>query len=156
MITKKYRSLCLTLLIANLVFIWGNSLLPGHVSAALSQWVKDLLTSLFGGAPDREEGHGLLRKLAHFAEFAGLGIWLSWLAGMHLKTLMRSVTLSLACGFTAACVDEAIQLLTPDRGPRFTDVLIDTAGVAVGIGLLWLAVRIYQKKKTKIFGGKEQ
>lgn len=146
--TVRRRNLCLALLIANLLFIWGNSLLPGHVSAALSQWVRGVLSKLFGGLPDSGGGHGLLRKLAHFAEFAGLGLWLSWLTGMHRKTIFGSVTLSLACGFAAACADEAIQLLTPDRGPRFTDVLIDTAGVAVGIGVLWVCVRIYQKKKN--------
>jgi len=154
--TEKRRALCLALLIANLAFIWGNSLLPGHISEALSQWVKGLVSFLLGSAPDDGGGHGLLRKLAHFTEFAGLGLWLSWLTGMYQKNLWRSVMLSIACGFAVACVDEAIQLLTPDRGPRFTDVLIDTAGVAVGIGLLWLCVRSYQRKKQKIFGGKEQ
>ena len=151
----KRRNICLALLVANLLFIWGNSMLPGEASAALSLWVKGILSALFGGMPDSGGGHGLLRKLAHFTEFAGLGIWLSWLTGMYRKTILRSVTLSLACGFTAACVDESIQLITPDRGPRFTDVLIDTAGVAVGIVLLWLAYEIVIKKTKTKNGGNE-
>ena len=149
----KRRNICLALLVANLLFIWGNSMLPGEASAALSLWVKGILSALFGGMPDSGGGHGLLRKLAHFTEFVGLGIWLSWLTGMYRKTILRSVTLSLACGFTAACVDESIQLITPDRGPRFTDVLIDTAGVAVGIVLLWLAYEIVINKKSKTKNG---
>jgi len=99
-------------------------------------------------------GTGLLRKLAHFAEFCTLGACLSCLTGMRLKTLMGSVTLSLACGSAAACVDEALQHLSPGRGPRLTDVGIDTAGVAVGITLLWIGYNIYQKTKNKS-GGKQ-
>ena len=147
--SRKRRNICLVLLIANLLFIWGNSLLPGEASEALSLWVKGMISALFGGMPDSGGGHGLLRKLAHFAEFAGLGLWLSWLTGMYRTTILRSATLSLACGFTAACVDESIQLLTPDRSPRFTDVLIDTAGVAVGIALLWLTFKLLQQKRKQ-------
>ena len=152
--THKRNVLCTVALAANLLFIWGNSLLPGEASAALSQFVKDILSMFLPEGPAEDSGDGLLRKLAHFAEFACLGWLLSCMTGMHLKTILRSVTLSLVCGFTAACIDEALQHLSPGRAPRFTDVLIDTAGVAVGIGILWLGYRISKRKKQKFFGGK--
>ena len=41
--TKNRLRLCAALLIANLAFIWGNSMLPGEVSGAFSDWVKSLL-----------------------------------------------------------------------------------------------------------------
>ena len=138
--------LCVCLLIVNLMFIWGNSLLPGQVSGAISHWVKDLLESIFGaGGGDPSTGHGLLRKLAHFTEFSCLGMCLCWLFSM----LRKPVVLSLLCGFSAACVDETIQCFVPDRGPGIKDVLIDTAGVAVGIGLLLLGYTMYKKQKLK-------
>jgi len=128
--------------------------MPASVSSAFSQWVRDLISLIFTGDASHGMGTGLLRKLAHFAEFCTLGACLSCLTGMRLKTLMGSVTLSLACGSAAACVDEALQHLSPGRGPRLTDVGIDTAGVAVGITLLWIGYNIYQKTKNKS-GGKQ-
>ena len=47
--TDKRLRLCYCLLVLNLAFIWGNSLLPGEVSDAFSDWVKELLASLFPG-----------------------------------------------------------------------------------------------------------
>ncbi len=141
--TKSRMALCIALTAALLIFIWGNSCLPAHISAAFSRWVKNLLGFLFSqGSEGAQTGHGLLRKIAHFGEFALLGICLCWLMGM----LGKKFPLSLMCGFLVACTDELIQCFIPDRGPAFTDVLIDTAGVAVGIGLLLGAFAIYKKK----------
>ena len=46
----------------------------------------------------------------------------------------------------AALVDESIQLFTPDRGPRLTDVWIDTSGAVTGIMLLLLGHPFLKKK----------
>lgn len=116
-----------------LCFIWGNSLLPGQVSGAISDWVREVLAVLLPGEiPGVTSGGGLLRKLAHFTEFAALGASLAWRFGM----LEKRKILALACGTAAACVDETIQLFVPDRGPAIRDVAIDTCGVIVGILLL--------------------
>jgi len=131
--TKKRIRICTVLLILNIAVIWGNSLLPGSISGAISGWVRDLLASLFPSKPgEPDSGHGLLRKLAHFTEFSFLGALLTWLFAMVQK---RKV-LALPCGFLVAGVDETIQRFIPERGPSFTDVLIDTAGVTAGILLL--------------------
>ena len=136
---KKFR-LCVTLLAINVAFIWGNSLLPGAVSGAISQWVKEVLQTLLG-LDGSETGHGLLRKIAHFTEFSCLGALLAWLFSM----LKRQRLWALLCGGAVACVDEFIQCFVPDRGPAFTDVLIDTAGVLLGICLLTVGYGIYRK-----------
>lgn len=143
--TQSRMRLCITLLILNLVFIWGNSLLPGEVSKAFSQWVKALLTHVTPGVSDSQQGHGLLRKIAHFTEFSCLGLLLCWLVSMLGKRPWRS----LIYGFLAACTDETIQCFVPDRGPGIRDVLIDTAGVALGIGLLLAGHAIYRNKKKQ-------
>ena len=143
--TKGRMRLCTALLILNLAFIWGNSLLPGDLSAALSQWVKDLIAAIFGSKGDPHAGHGLLRKLAHFTEFCCLGMCLTWLNVM----LGKSARLSFLLGFLVACTDEIIQCFIPDRGPAVKDVLIDTMGVTLGIGLLLAGHAIYHNKKLK-------
>jgi len=125
--------LCAALLIANLVFIWGNSLLPGEVSGAFSDWVRAVLAKFFPGDGMEPSAGGLLRKVAHFTEFALLGMLLSWLFGM----LQKNPALSFGCGVLAACVDETIQRFVPDRGPSILDVGIDTCGVLTGMLLLY-------------------
>ena len=137
--TNTRLRLCIALLILNLMFIWGNSLLPGEISGAFSRWVKELL----GIAPgDPHTGHGLLRKLAHFTEFACLGLCLQWLHSMLQKPMWRS----LCWGVGAACADECIQMFVPDRGPAVKDVLIDTSGVCLGVCLLWICIILKFKK----------
>jgi VanZ family protein len=143
--TEKRLRLCAALIVVNLCFIWGNSLLPGEISGAISDAVKNLLRwclSFLNLPSGGGGGGGLLRKVAHFTEFACLGGLFTWLFSM----LRRPAWLALGCGFLAACVDETIQIFVPDRGPSVFDVLIDTAGVAVGVTLLLLLHHIKRKQ----------
>lgn len=145
--TKKRMGWCIACLILNLTFIWGNSLLPGEISGALSNWLGDVLSKLIPGyeAGMPQEGRGLLRKLAHFGEFALLGMCLRWLFGMLQKT-PKLYFFSAACGAAVAFVDEGIQMFVPDRGPGLWDVGIDCLGVCLGIVLLSV---IHHKVKLK-------
>ena len=120
--------LCAVLILLNLAFIWGNSLLPGEASAALSNWLGGLL-GLDPAAPSG--GTGLLRKLAHFSEFACLGGLLSWLAHLKGERGFHLFALALLGGLLTACIDESIQMLVPERGPGLVDVWIDTSSAAL-------------------------
>lgn len=142
--TDKRMRICTALLVLNLCFIWGNSLLPGEISGAFSDWVKSILELLLPGDEMRPSGGGLLRKLAHFTEFAGLGIWLFWLFSM----LGKRGIFALPCGALAACVDETIQMFVPDRGPSLKDVGIDTCGVVTGMILLQIGYVLWKRKYT--------
>ena len=121
-------------------------MLPAHISAAISGFVRDVVSLFLGGEGSGEPvfGEGILRKIAHFIEFTCLGSLLCWLFSM----LKKHRLMALGCGFLAACVDESIQLLVPGRGPRVTDVLLDSVGVGCGILLLIAGYTIYQKKKS--------
>lgn len=143
--TEKRLRLCAVLIAVNLCFIWGNSLLPGEISGAISEAVKNVIRwclSFLGLQSGGGGGGGLLRKVAHFTEFACLGGLFTWLFSM----LRRPVLLAPGCGFLAACVDETIQIFVPDRGPSVFDVGIDMAGVAVGVTLLLLFHYIKHKR----------
>ena len=149
--TDKRLKISLRLITALLCFIWGNSLLPGEISGAVSDWVKDILAKILPGeVPGVTSGGGLLRKIAHFTEFAALGFCMAWRLGM----LEKRKIMALVFGFGAACVDETIQVFVPDRGPGIRDVLIDTCGVAAGMGLLLLICiiqsKIKQSKENKL------
>ena len=133
--------LCLVLIGVNLAFIWGNSLLPGSQSSELSGgimvWLEETLGEGFAGT------EFLLRKLAHFSEFACLGLLLAWLFLMLGQKGVHRITMPLLFGNLAACLDETIQVFRPDRGPSVIDVWIDTAGVLTGVLVLLLFHSLY-------------
>ena len=140
--TDKRIRICTCLLICILTFIWGNSLMPGEVSGAISNWVKDFLAGFLPLGPEEDDGSGhLIRKLAHFTEFAALGATLGWLFGMLNKGKLRPFVY----GAAAASVDETIQRFVPDRGPSIWDVCLDSCGVLTGIVLLYLGHTYYKK-----------
>ena len=98
---SRNKRLCVLLLVCNVVFIWGNSLLPASISGAISQWLHALLQSLFpGGKPS--QGDGLLRKLAHVSEFALLGALLSWNFLLRGRKMPRWAGASLVCAWAVA------------------------------------------------------
>ena len=132
--TEKRLRLCTALLVCCLIFIWGNSLLPGEISGAISDGVREILETFFPeGETSPQQESFLLRKMAHFTEFAALGACLAWLFGM----LGKRKLFPFLCGAAAACVDESIQLFVPGRGPSLRDVGIDTCGVLTGLILLF-------------------
>ena len=140
--TNKRLRICTALLVCNLAFIWGNSLLPAEISQAFSDWVKAVLLGLVSGGGSAGGGSGVLRKIAHFTEFSALGFLLSWRFGMLGKGKLPAFV----CGAAAACIDETIQLFVPERGPGIGDVLLDCSGVLTGIALLTLGHTYFQKK----------
>ena len=80
-----------------------------------------------------------VRKAAHVTEFAILGFLLAGSvfgsSGRQLtKAQLRNLSAAaLAVGFAYACSDEIHQIFVPGRAGRFSDVLIDSAGVLLGI-----------------------
>ena len=146
--TERRLRLCAALIVCNIAFIWGNSLLPGEVSGALSDWVKEILARFFASDDLGSSGGGLLRKLAHFSEFAMLGMLFSWLFGM----LQKGRRWAALCGFLTACMDETIQRFVPDRGPSIFDVGIDTYGVLTGMLLIFIGHSILSNSKNTPFG----
>ena len=141
--SEKRLRICNALLVALLIFIWGNSLLPGEISQAFSDWVKEILSLLFrGGNSVAGKGSGLLRKIAHFTEFTALGCLLCWRSGM----LKRQKYVPFLWGVAAACIDECIQIFSPGRSAQITDVLLDSCGVLTGLLLLTIGYTVVKKK----------
>ena len=141
--TDKRLRLCTVLLVLILVFIWGNSLMPGEVSQTISNWVQNLIMDPQPDINGNPEGNTILRKLAHFTEFAALGMCLGWLFGM----LQKKKGWPFLCGVAAACIDETIQAFVPERAPGLRDVLIDSCGVLTGLILLYFG-HTYLKERS--------
>ena len=146
-------------------FIFSNSLKSAEESEAQSEAALGLLTWFFGlfGVDDvlREE---LLRKLAHFAEFAILSLLVSltiftlWRLARSGESPSRARPLlwgSLPICFLLALTDEWLQTLSEGRATEVSDVLLDTCGAAaasvclqVGISLIILVRKNTKKKRN--------
>ena len=135
------------LIAANLILIWGNSLLPGELSGKISACVTELIGRILGMPPSESlAGHGLLRKIAHFSEFACLGLLLTVLIRMLRSKVWERLFVPMIGGVTVAAIDEIIQIFVPGRGPHIRDVGIDSLGVLLGVCLV-LLFTIKRRKK---------
>ena len=136
------KRLLTLLIVLNLGFIWGNSLMNAVESEDLSggvlAWVGQFFPYLLTDA-----GHTFLRKAAHFSEFCLLGA----LVSARLITEGATAKLPLSgFGLTVACIDETIQLYVPGRAGSLIDVWIDTAGFVTGTLLVMLGHSLIRKK----------
>ena len=143
---RKEKIICCILILLNLAFIWGNSLLPGEVSGQISGGLLAWLKSWMGNLP---VGALLLRKLGHFTEFACLGLLSGRLFFLLGERGVHRLTSPLLLGLLAACADETIQRFVEGRGSSLVDVWIDTAGVAAGICLLYVLHTLIMNLKEK-------
>lgn len=128
-----------------LCFIWGNSMLSKEMSHAISSLVASFIG---GGSGTGDEGHHIVRKLAHFIEFTALG------ATGHLffESLMpdkhkRYITLALI-GVATPLIDETIQIFS-GRGPALSDVWIDIAGYTLGALVVFAVLYVVSKASKK-------
>lgn len=127
--------------------IFYNSLLPLRQSSQLSGWVTALTQLLAQHLNIRLTGdvEHHIRKLAHFCEFALLGLLLcrSFSAWGVPKLTATGYILFLA--LLVAVIDEYIQAFSPGRASRVKDVLLDFSGVFCA----WLEYRIWEWSARK-------
>ena len=77
---QKQQKVLVVIIVLLLFFIWGNSMMPANISGEISGWAKDVLKAILGSAGISDiSGEGVLRKIAHAAEFAALGVLLTLL-----------------------------------------------------------------------------
>lgn len=127
--------------------IFYNSSLPLQQSSQLSGWVTALTQLLAQHLDIRLTGdvEHHIRKLAHFCEFALLGLLLchSFSAlGVSNRTATGYI---LFLALFAAVLDEYIQSFSPGRASRVKDVLLDFSGVFCA----WLEYRIWEWSARK-------
>ncbi|MCD8066998.1 MAG: VanZ family protein [Oscillospiraceae bacterium] len=116
-------------------FIWWNSTRDSSQSGAESLWVLAQLQAVLGALGlDDILTNNIVRKAAHFCEFALLGAGWSLLFGRGKRRWALAgwtLAAAAACMATAVC-DETIQLFSDGRGSRVSDVWIDVAGAVLG------------------------
>lgn len=117
------------------IFFASSQTNSGEESGAITQF----LIHLVGAAPSAEqtaEFHHLLRKCGHLTEY---GIFAALMAWAQPGLTIERAGLTWGAAALYAATDEWHQTFVPNRGPAFTDVLIDSAGALAGL-VIWLVL----------------
>ena len=156
----KRKRILTVLLVCILVFIWGNSLVSRELSGEISDGImaamntaaeKLGLGSDFFTYMSDEDGDGVaeqptshwIRKAAHVTEFAAFAAVL--FLRLESGGKKRFFTAWGLAALTGA-IDETIQIFS-HRGSQVKDVVIDTGGALLGLGVVLLIFWIRKRRE---------
>ena len=91
----------------------------------------------------------IVRKAAHFSEYALLGFLISATCLSFNKTYGFTALISWICGTLYAVSDEIHQYFVPGRSCQLSDMLLDSAGVFAGVVFCIICVHICRKGRLK-------
>lgn len=130
--------------------IWSFSFASAEISGEQSTEVTGLINKLLGFLFEGGLSDAVVRKLAHFAEFAVLGAFVFlMLWAFSLRKLDNRTFLLLIISAFVAGVDEGIQLGSPGRAFRISDILLDISGAVTAFLILELIVFVSKRIKNK-------
>lgn len=95
----------------------------------------------------------LLRKAAHFLEYALIGSVLCLMLNVAINRALPAALISILFSPLLGIIDEYHQRFSPMRTPRILDICIDTAGALTGIIIITLVFLLYnyiRKLKARI------
>ncbi len=132
-----------------LIFSASTSLGSPHNT---SRFIRPFLLWLNPHMPEAviEQVHFVIRKTAHFVEYAVLGC-LAWRA-FHYDSAFRSCSgprqfwFAFLLSAFYASTDEFHQMFVPTRFPAVLDVLLDSCGAGAGLLMTW-SVRRWRNAK---------
>ena len=122
-------------------FIFCMSLNNAEESKALSDSLAQKLINFLGINIPKV----ILRKGAHFVEFAGLGLCLCNALYASFGHRLTPV-FALVGSVIYAISDEVHQIFSEGRACRITDVLIDSAGALLGIIIVFIIIKERRNK----------
>ena len=151
----------LSIALAITIFIFSSD--TGEESGSKSSSITEIILSIFirdFHSISQEERLGLInnysfliRKLAHFTEYAALGFLLygdfytSNSSFANKKKVVVCASWLLAIIYAA--IDELHQKFVAGRGPSIRDVMIDSMGALFGIMVFMLIILMIEKIKNK-------
>ena len=149
------RIVFLILIIINSLIIFGFSSQNGEESGSLSKTVITKIADILNVKEESRArfidlGEKVIRKLAHFSIYTSLGIWsFLFIYTFNLK-IKYQVAITTIWGFLYASTDEFHQMFSKGRTASINDVIIDTLGVAFGLILVLLIVKIIEILKNNL------
>lgn len=144
---KKKIYILNALIVVMLIFIWGHSMIPAAESSEESgYWATYLIPILKIFVGEKLATEYLVRKLAHFSEYAVFGFIVALRLKQTERLDVRLIGKAEGASFLTAFLDESIQVVS-GRGPMITDVWIDSAGAFTGI--LFCSLIIFLTERIK-------
>ncbi len=122
-------------------FIWSFSFKNAEQSDKQSDGAKVIVSNVVQNITERkfEPSIYLVRKLAHFAEFAALGFLLFvTLELFEIGGAFKRCVICLLASFSVAATDEIIQIFSPGRRALLLDVMLDVAGAMLAFMICML------------------
>ena len=89
----------------------------------------------------------IVRKTAHFSEYALLGMLLTGVCLSFGKQYDVTFAVSQGVSSLYAVSDELHQYFVPGRSCQLSDMVLDSCGAAVGIGILLLIVWLIRRRR---------
>lgn len=149
------RAILILLLIGTFSIIFGFSNQDGEQSAGISTKITKMFLENSkkyqeSNKNDKEiifkRTQKIIRKLAHFSIYTSVGFLLMLLFVTYKQlTNKKKIIISTIIGVIYASSDEIHQKFIAGRSAQITDVYIDTLGIILGILLVLLIVKIYEK-----------
>lgn len=152
------RIVLLILLFGTFYIIFGFSSQDGEESGGISSRVTEFILEKSNTYKNIEENRQdeifertekIIRKIAHLSIYALVGSLLMGLVSTFKLKEKTRILISLILGVLYAASDEIHQLFSPGRSAQITDVYIDTLGVLVGIFVILLFIKIFEKIKLQ-------
>ena len=152
------RIVLLILLFGTFYIIFGFSSQDGEESGGISSRVTEFILEKSNTYKNIEENRQdeifertekIIRKIAHFSIYALVGFLLMGLVSTFKLKEKNRILISLILGVLYATSDEIHQLFSPGRSAQITDVYIDTLGVLVGIFVILLFIKVFEKMKLQ-------
>ncbi len=151
------------LLIIMYIVIFSFSSQDGDESGNLSFYISEKCVAFINSLSNRnwtetmiqgmaEYFENPIRKLAHFGEYACMGILMFNVVSPWIKQGKKLYIIITVWVFLSAAADEIHQLFVPGRYGNFWDVLLDTCGGVFGIVV---CVIFNNMKKNVIFKKKD-
>lgn len=152
------RIVLLILLFGTFYIIFGFSSQDGEESRGISSRVTEFILEKSNTYKNIEENRQdeifertekIIRKIAHFSIYALVGFLLMGLVSTFKLKEKNRILISLILGVLYATSDEIHQLFSPGRSAQITDVYIDTLGILVGVFVILLFIKIFEKIKLQ-------
>ncbi len=148
---NKARVIWTALLLLHIGFIYHNSLTPAVVSSQQSGTVLAMARSILAGIglPEAWLTEHIVRKTAHFVEYALLG-FLLW-NSLRCYRPVRMFWMALEAWLTVLVplVDETLQLVTEGRSGQVDDVWLDISGVCFGTLCAFIVWKLWKRRKNR-------
>lgn len=148
--TERRRQVLFILLILYIAVIYSRSMKPAVQSSMESGAVLEMAVELLehAGIQSSWLTDHIVRKTAHFVEYAGMGLLL-YLNLSNMRERREKWLTGMLAVIAVPLIDETIQLFSAGRAGMIQDVWLDMSGAAAGLAMAGMLAVLWQRIRRK-------